>query len=90
MVKIKRLATLTDPVCGVEPNVTSAELTQRRKDFDTLSDKKMKTAYNNSIFKPVHLNWDGQEHEIQLNYCSDPFCKNHNKTQEEYKVGKRS
>jgi hypothetical protein len=89
MVKIKRLAAVTDHVCRIEPNITlEEELTQRKKDYDILSDKKMKTAYNNSIFTPVHLHWNDQEHENQLNYCSDPFCKNHNKNQVDYGVGR--
>lgn len=88
MVKIKRLATFSDPICQIETNITSEELEQRESDYNTLSDKKMKTSYINSAFRPVHLHWNGQVHEIQLNYCSDPFCKNHNKPQDDYNVGK--
>jgi hypothetical protein len=80
--------TSTDPVCYIEPNFTPTELTQRGKDYNTLSDKKMKTTYINFAFRPVHLHWNEQNYEIQLNYCSDPFCKNQNQPQEDYKGGK--
>ncbi|MGE7920537.1 hypothetical protein ACQKM9_16605 [Viridibacillus sp. NPDC093762] len=43
MTKIKRLATTTDLICRIEPNITSTEMKQREEDYDTLSDKKMKT-----------------------------------------------
>ncbi|MBT2724766.1 insertion element protein [Bacillus sp. ISL-46] len=88
MTKIKRLATTTDLICRIDPNITSKELKQREEDYDTLSDKKMKTTYINYTFRPVHLYWKGKTYEIQLNYCSDPFCKNFNQLQINYSVGK--
>jgi transposase-like protein len=88
MYKIKRLATTSDPICHIEPNIPSEELKQREDNYKALSDKKMKTSYINHAFRPVHLYWGEGEHEIQLNYCSDPFCKNHQQPQKDYKVGK--
>lgn len=88
MTKIKRLATTTDPVCLIDPNITSTEMKQREVDYDTLSDKKMKTTYINSAFRPVYLHWKGKAYDIQLNFCSNPFCKNFSQSQISYGVGK--
>ncbi|WP_449536411.1 insertion element protein [Ferdinandcohnia sp. Marseille-Q9671] len=88
MTKIKRLATATDLICRIDPNITSIEMKQREADYYTLSDKKMKTTYINYAFRPVHLQWKGKTYEIQLNYCSDPFCKNFHQPQISYSVGK--
>ena len=88
MVKIKRLANVTDLICQIDTKITSLELTERKKDYTTLSDKKMKTSYIDFAFRPVHLHWNNQKYQIQLNHCSDPFCKNHNQPQVKYKVGK--
>ncbi|WLR55435.1 insertion element protein [Mesobacillus subterraneus] len=88
MYKIKRLANLADPICRIEPNISSEELVKRINDYNVLSDKKMKTLYIHSAFREVHLHWGEKEYEIQVNYCSDPFCKNHRQPQEDYKIGK--
>lgn len=88
MVKIKRLATSNDPICSVETNISESELAQREKDYKTLSDKRMKTKYIQQAFRPVHLHWGEKNFEIQLNFCSNPFCKNHLQPQESYNVGK--
>lgn len=88
MVRIKRLANPTDPLCHIDTKITLTELVQRNRDYGSLSDKKMKTSYIQSTFRPVHLEWNRTNYEIQLNYCSDPFCKNHTKKQEVYTGGK--
>lgn len=88
MVKIKRLATPTDIICTIDPNIPTIEVAEREENYNTLSDKKMKTHYINYAFRPVHLHWNDKEYEIQLNFCSDPFCKNHNQPQAKYKFGK--
>ncbi|WP_223639306.1 hypothetical protein [Planococcus sp. 4-30] len=88
MVKIKRLANLTDSICFVEPNIPSSELTQRNVDYPILSDKKMKTKYVKFAYRPTHFTWKGKTHEIQVNFCSNPFCKNHMKPQKKYGIGK--
>jgi hypothetical protein len=88
MVKIKRLAKPTDPICHIDTHISPAELSQREKDYNTLSDKKMKTKYRQEAFRPVHLHWNETEFEIQVNFCSNPFCKNHLKPQKAYAVGK--
>lgn len=86
--KIKRLATTTDLICHIAPNISPPEMKQRVTDYDTLSDKKMKTSYINYLFRPVHLHWKDKTYEIQLNYCSNPFCKNFHQPQISYNVGK--
>jgi transposase-like protein len=88
MTKIKRLANTTDPICRIDPNITSTEMKQREVDYDTLSDKRMKTTYIHYAFRPVRLHWKGKAYEIQVNYCSDPFCKNFLQPQISYNVGK--
>lgn len=90
MVKIKRLANKNEPVCRIESNITSEEFQQRELDYNSLSDKKMKTKYISEIYRSVHLHLNKQDFEIQLNYCSNPFCKNHNQLQIKYNLGKIS
>lgn len=86
MVKIKRLARLTDSVCQIDPNIPSSEFTQRNNDYSNLSDKSMKTKYVKFAFRPTHFTRKGKTHEIQINYCANPFCKNHLKPQEKYPI----
>jgi hypothetical protein len=88
MTKIKRLTSTSDLICRIDPNITPTEMKQREVDYDTLSDKKMKTTYINYAFRPAHLHWKGKTYEIQMNYCSDPFCKNFHQPQIAYSVGK--
>lgn len=45
MVKIKRLANTEDDICFIDSNITFEELQQREMDYQSLSDKKMKTKY---------------------------------------------
>ncbi|WP_043932214.1 hypothetical protein [Bacillus sp. EB01] len=88
MVKIKRLATMDDSIISIDPGISPEEVRNRQLDYCILSDKKMKTKYIKSIYRPVHLHWKKQDFVIQLNYCSNPFCKNHNEPQTKYEVGK--
>lgn len=90
MVKIKRLANSEDDLCFIDSNITFEELQQREVDYQDLSDKKMKTKYAELIYQPVHLHWSDDGFSIQLNYCSNPYCKNFNKPQKKYIVGKGS
>ncbi len=89
MVKIKRLSNLNDSFYQIDTKIIPSELAKRKNDYETLSDKRMKTSYIQLAFRPVHLKWNRKNYEIQLNYCSDPFCKNHTKKQEEYPGSKR-
>ncbi|MDP4084976.1 MAG: insertion element protein [Bacillota bacterium] len=90
MVKIKRLANAEDIVCGIDTLITQEELKQRRQDYKTLSDKNMRTKYSGDIYRPVILHWNDKDFEIQVNYCSNSFCKNHTLPQFKYNVGKSS
>ncbi|MBT2571615.1 insertion element protein [Planococcus sp. ISL-110] len=88
MVKIKRLANFTDRICLTDPNIPPSEITQRHHDYLTLSDKKMKTQNVKFAFRPTDFTWKGKTHEIQLNFCANPFCKNHLQPQTKYGIGK--
>ena len=90
MVKIKRLANSEDVLCYIDSDITFEELQQREIDYREFSDKKMKTKYIEKIYQPVHLHWKGDEFSIELNYCSNPFCKNFNEPQKKYNIGKSS
>ena len=89
MVKIKRLANLTDSICQIDPNIPSSELTQRNNDYPILSDKGMKTKYVKFAYRPTHFTWKGKTYEIQINHCANPFCKNHLQPQTRYGIGKK-
>lgn len=75
MSKLKRLAAISDNIVETDSPFSLEEINQRNKDYPVLSDKKCATKYSKSLFQPVTFRLNGMEHNIQYNFCINPFCK---------------
>lgn len=61
-----------------------SEIEDRNKDYNVLTPKRFGTKYKDLLFKPTEFTWSGITHQIQYNYCSNPYCKHHGKPQVKY------
>lgn len=84
MVKIKRLAKLSDSFLKIEPPITKDELQDRQVDYRTLTPSRMALKSNDQLYRPTKFKWKGQSEEIQLNHCSNSFCKNFGLPQKQF------
>ena len=81
---MKRLSNKQDSVVSVVPPVSDSDIEDRKKQYGILDTKKFATRYNNLLFTPVQFDWKGTIHQIQFNFCTDPFCKWFGKDQERF------
>jgi len=72
---MRRLATIEDEIAKVNPPVTEEELQERQDLYDVLTPAKFSRRLIDSWIEPVMLEYSGQKFPIQMNFCSDPFCK---------------
>ncbi|MCM3708853.1 MULTISPECIES: insertion element protein [Cytobacillus] len=84
MAKLKRLATKEDNLVLVSSPVLMEEISERTNDYHLLTPKQFGTKYKDLLFKPVDFSWNGITHQIQYNYCANPFCKWHGLPQEKF------
>lgn len=68
-----RLATPGDRVIAVEAPLSPEEVRARKRDRSTLTPYKYSQAHR-ITFRPVRITFEGRQHDIQLNYCVNPFC----------------
>lgn len=69
---------------SVVPPVSDSDIEDRKKQYDILDTKKFATRYNNLLFTPIQFDWNGATHQIQFNFCTDPFCKWFGRDQERF------
>lgn len=84
MSKLKRLATKEDNLVFIPSPVSSEEISERAKDYNVLTPKQFGTKHKGLLFMPIDFNWNGKIHQIQYNYCSNPYCKWHGLPQEKF------
>lgn len=84
MTKLKRLATKEDNLVEVLSPLSMSEIEDRSKDYDLLTPRRFGTKYKDLLFKSTEFAWNGVTHQIQYNYCSNPYCKYHGKPQMKY------
>ncbi|GMA60319.1 insertion element protein [Alicyclobacillus fastidiosus] len=87
MANLKRQATIEE-TATVECPVTSGELSSRQTDYLLLSPVQFAKKYRNVLFRPVRLNLDGRAFDIQVNACTNPFCKWFGRPQERFETVK--
>ncbi|MFC0213802.1 insertion element protein [Paenibacillus chartarius] len=76
MAKLKRLATTEDNIVTVERPITDSEIHSRRSgDYFLLTPLKFANKYRDVLFRPVNVHWNDKIYQIQMNTCTDPFCK---------------
>lgn len=84
MSKLKRLATKEDNLVFIPSPVSSEEISERAKDYNVLTPKQFGTKHKDLLFMPIDFNWNGKTHQIQYNYCSNPYSKWHGLPQEKF------
>jgi len=82
--KIKRLSTYNDIDVYVEGPFSSAEIMQRDVEYKTLSPEAFQKKYISYINKPSKIGINGKAHSVQLNFCTQPFCKLYGLDQKRY------
>lgn len=75
LAKLKRLAKRNDAIATVESTVTEEELSARERDYAELTPEQFARRYRGALYQPVTLHYDGIPHKIQVNFCTNPFCK---------------
>lgn len=88
MTKLKRLATKKDGIVSVEIPVSHTEINSRSQDYLLLPPQQFAKKYRSTLFKPVLVHWNNMTYEIQLNSCTDPYCKWFGKPQERFESAK--
>ncbi len=74
MRKLKRLATTVDEVVTVHPPVSDEELNSRQTNYLLLSPIAFAKKYRNSLFQPVQIEYQSEPHQLQVNFCMNPYC----------------
>lgn len=75
MTKLKRLSTKSDNIATVEIPVPLTEISSRSADYVLLTPQQFAKKYRSMLFNPAQIRWNGKTYGIQLNACTDPFCK---------------
>ncbi len=86
LVKQKRIATTDDAVVTVSIPITKEEIQERTEQYPLLTPKRFATKFNNLLFKPVEFEWKGVNNVIQINHCTNPYCKWFGLPQEKFPV----
>ncbi|WP_102261546.1 insertion element protein [Mesobacillus jeotgali] len=75
MARLQRLATKEDDLVVVHTPINKEEVADREEQYLLLSDKQFATRYNHMLFLPIEFSWNGKKHQIQYNFCTNPYCK---------------
>lgn len=75
---------MDDGIVLVQSPIPSAELSQRANDYPLLSPNQFAKKYGKQLFQPVSFRWNVKEHQIQYNFCTNPFCKWYGLTQTKF------
>jgi len=86
MVKIKRLADVTDSFLNIAPPITDQELQDRNDDYPSLTPSRFTLKSNIQVYRPTKFKWKELSKEIQVNHCANPFCKNYGLPQKRFKI----
>lgn len=89
MGNFKRLATKEDELVKIQEPLSQDEINQRAKDYDKLPSDKFNAKHRVLLapekYIPVRFEFNGATHTIQLNHCTDPFCRWYGEDQQELK-----
>lgn len=75
MAKLKRLVNLTDDAVIVKEPITQEEIKSRANDYLELTPLAFGRKYRHSLFRPVEIEIRGENYAIQMNACTEPYCK---------------
>lgn len=86
MSKIKRLAQKQDILVDIQCPVSDEELQDRQKNYNELPPNRYATKFRSSLFQPVKITLNKKKFDIQVNACTNPYCKNFGLPQKRYNV----
>jgi transposase-like protein len=66
--------------------VSDDELKLRESEYEILSPKKFNTKRTKEAFSPFRFSFQGKVHELYLNKCTNPLCKNYGMPQEKFEI----
>jgi transposase-like protein len=75
MAKLTRLIQKTDSTVEVVCPVTDSELKKREADYPSLPFIDFAKRHRDGLYKGVTIIVDGKPHDIQANFCINPFCR---------------
>lgn len=84
MASLKRLAKKKEYGISIDPPLNSEEIAERKVKYKELEPKRFSRRYNELLYRPVTFTMDGKRHEIQYNFCTNPYCKWHGLSQEKF------
>lgn len=73
-------------VVAVSAPITNEEIKERTEQYPLLTPKRFATKFNDLLFKPVQFQWNGISNTIQVNQCTNPYCKWFGMGQEKFPV----
>ncbi|WP_243526665.1 hypothetical protein [Bacillus pseudomycoides] len=73
MAKLKRLAHSSDNIVSFMDPLSSEELLDRQLDYPLLHPRRFARKYN-KLFDPIEFTYKGEDHTLQFNYCTNPYC----------------
>jgi hypothetical protein len=71
---LKRIATKNDNIVDIEEPVSDEEILYRHLNYPLLAPNQFAKQYR-TLFKPIKFLWQSHSYDLQLNTCTNPFCK---------------
>lgn len=75
MGNLKRLLKREEQILEIEVPVNQEELNQRKLDYPKMKPIDFAKKSRNNLFRPTKIHLNGQVYEIQVNHCTNPYCK---------------
>jgi transposase-like protein len=75
LAELRKLADKSDGFVSIVCPVSEDISKERVKDYGELTAEAFAKKYREAWSRPVEITCNGIKHEIQLNRCTDPFCK---------------
>ncbi|MBM7571201.1 hypothetical protein [Aquibacillus albus] len=86
MAQLKRLATADDSIVEVPIPISDNEIKERVIQYPLMNPKRFATKFSDSLFKPIHIIWGDKTYHIQMNFCTNPYCKSFGLDQLKYET----
>jgi hypothetical protein len=75
LAQLKRLATVDDAVVDVPIPISDDEIKEREIQYPLVNPRRFATKFSGSLFQPVEIVWGDRTYNIQMNFCTNPYCK---------------
>lgn len=81
---MKRLAKAGDLKIECKGPFSDVEMIERDTEYDQMTSELFIKKYRRHLFTPATITINGHQHDIQVNYCYNPFCKWYGLSQKKY------